>query len=159
MARPSEEGPSTKGTEPMSASPVTALKIEDQPDGTAWHTVTSEEVFALQHVDEHDGLSSAEVATGRARYAPTRMAEAKKEPRWKAFVRQYADPMQIVLVVAGIGSLYPIKQYGTALVILLLTLVNAMIGLRQEGKAATAVAALQKMMFIKAKVRRDGEIA
>ena len=31
-----------------------------------------------------------------------------------------------------------------------------MLGLHQEGKAAAAVAALQKMMIIKAKVRRDG---
>ena len=33
-----------------------------------------------------------------------------------------------------------------------------MLGLHQEGKAAAAVAALQKMMIIKAKVRRDGEL-
>ena len=33
-----------------------------------------------------------------------------------------------------------------------------MLGLRQEGKAAEAVAALQKMMIIKARVRRDGEL-
>ena len=31
-----------------------------------------------------------------------------------------------------------------------------MLGLHQEGKAAAAVAALQKMMIVKAKVRRDG---
>ncbi|HEY2814204.1 MAG TPA: HAD-IC family P-type ATPase, partial [Acidimicrobiales bacterium] len=89
---------------------------------------------------------------------PNRLAEPAKEPAWRAFVRQYADPMQIVLLAAGIGSLYPVKQYGTGLVILLLTLLNAVIGLHQEGKAAAAVAALQKMMFIKAKARRDGSI-
>ena len=33
-----------------------------------------------------------------------------------------------------------------------------MLGLRQEGKAAEAVAALQKMMIIRARVRRDGEL-
>ena len=33
-----------------------------------------------------------------------------------------------------------------------------MLGLRQEGKAAEAVAALQKMMIVKARVRRDGEL-
>ena len=86
------------------------------------------------------------------------MAEAKAVPRWKAFIRQYVDPMQIVLLAAGFLSFWPVKQYGTALVILGLTLVNAVIGLHQEGKAAAAVAALQKMMFIKAKVRRDGSV-
>ena len=33
-----------------------------------------------------------------------------------------------------------------------------MLGLQQEGKAAAAVAALQKMMIIKARVRRDGQL-
>src|SRR6187455_2273914 len=66
--------------------------------------------------------------------------------------------MQIVLLIAGIGSLYPLKELGTGLVLLFLTLFNAVLGLRQEGKAAEAVAALQKMMIIKARVRRDGEL-
>ena len=135
----------------------TADAATDEP--VAWHAVELAQVLALQEVDEHQGLTAAEAAARRERYGPNKLAEAPPEPRWKAFVRQYADPMQLVLLVAGIGSFYPIKQYGTAIVILGLTLLNALIGLRQEGKAAAAVAALQKMMFIKAKVRRDGEIA
>ena len=83
---------------------------------------------------------------------------ADVEPRWRAFVRQYRDPMQIVLLVAGIGSIYPLHELGTGLVLLFLTLFNAVLGLRQEGKAAEAVAALQKMMIVKARVRRDGEL-
>ena len=125
------------------------------PSAPAWHTVGLVDIFEHQGVDEHTGLTSAEVGARRDQYGPNRLAEAAKEPRWRAFVRQYADPMQIVLLVAGIGSFWPIKQYGTGLVILLLTLVNAVIGLHQEGKAAAAVAALQKMMIVKAKVRRD----
>ena len=80
-------------------------------------------------------------------------------PRWRAFVRQYADPMQLVLLAAGIGSLYPLRQPGTGILLILLTLFNAVMGLQQEGKAAAAVAALQKMVIIKAKVRRDGQLA
>ncbi len=67
--------------------------------------------------------------------------------------------MQIVLLVAGVISIYPVKQPGTGLVILLLTLLNAVLGLSQEGKAAAAVAALAKMMIVKARVRRDGALA
>ena len=40
-----------------------------------------------------------------------------------------------------------------------MTLFNAIMGLREEGKAAAAVAALQKMMIITARVRRDGQLA
>ena len=67
--------------------------------------------------------------------------------------------MQVVLLVAGIGSLYPLKEVGTGILLLLLTVFNAVLGLRQEGKAAAAVAALQKMMIIKARVTRDGQLA
>src|SRR5688572_23276799 len=100
----------------MSAATQTGLEPGPVADGTAWHTVTLADVFSLQHVDESTGLTSAEVTARRQRYGPNRLSEAKKEPRWRAFVRQYADPMQIVLVVAGVLSMYPIKQYGTALV-------------------------------------------
>jgi P-type Ca2+ transporter type 2C len=67
--------------------------------------------------------------------------------------------MQIVLLAAGIGSLYPLRQLGTGILLILLTLFNAVLGLHQEGKAAAAVAALQKMMIIMARVRRDGQLA
>jgi Ca2+-transporting ATPase len=67
--------------------------------------------------------------------------------------------MQIVLLVAGIGSIWPLHELGTGLVLLFLTLFNAVLGLNQEGKAAAAVAALQKMMIVKAKVRRGDELS
>ena len=104
------------------------------------------------------GLSSAEAASRLEQYGPNRFAEAAPEPQWQAFLRQYNDPMQIVLLVAGIGSIWPLSQYGTGAVLLFLTVFNAVLGMHQEGKAAAAVAALQKMMIIKAKVRRDGEL-
>ncbi len=67
--------------------------------------------------------------------------------------------MQIVLLVAGILSIWPVGQVSTGVLLILLTLLNAYLGLNQEGKAAAAVAALQKMMVVKARVRRDGELA
>ena len=96
--------------------------------------------------------------SGSSSTARTRSLPPQTEPRWRAFVRQYRDPMQIVLLVAGIGSIWPLHELGTGLVLLFLTLFNAVLGLNQEGKAAAAVAALQKMMIVKAKVRRGGEL-
>jgi P-type Ca2+ transporter type 2C len=124
----------------------------------AWYARTGDAVAAAFGVDPAAGLGGAEVESRRAKYGPNKFAEAAAEPRWKAFVRQYRDPMQIVLLVAGIGSIYPVKEYGTGIVLILLTVLNAVLGLNQEGKAAAAVAALQKMMIIKAKVRRDGRL-
>jgi P-type Ca2+ transporter type 2C len=124
-----------------------------------WFLLGGDEAAAKLGVVPDSGLTGDEAAKRLQQYGPNRFAEAKQEPRWRAFVRQYRDPMQIVLLVAGIGSLYPIKEYGTGILILFLTLFNAVLGLRQEGKAAEAVAALQKMMIIKARVRRDGKLA
>ena len=93
----------------------------------------------------------------RQRFGPNKFAEGKREPRWRAFLRQYADPMQIVLLVAGIVSL-PDRAGPTGRLLIILTLVNAFMGLNQEGKAAKAVAALPGMMLVKAKVVRDGQV-
>src|SRR5688572_28034422 len=133
----------------MKAATAQTLASPPEEAGPPWHTVDASELFALLSVDERVGLTSTEAASRRSLHGPNRLAEGAKEPRWRAFLRQYADPMQIVLLAAGIGSIYPVKQYGTGLLILALTLLNAVIGLHQEGKAAAAVAALQKMMFIK----------
>jgi P-type Ca2+ transporter type 2C len=125
----------------------------------AWHTLSAEEVLRAEGADGQRGLSSAEAASRARRFGPNKLAAAKAEPRWHAFGRQYRDPMQIVLLAAGIGSLYPLRQLGTGILLILLTLFNAVLGLHQEGKAAAAVAALQKMMIIMARVRRDGQLA
>ncbi len=125
---------------------------------TTFHVLSVPEALKIENVDQKQGLSNTEAASRREKYGPNRFAQAKKEPWWRAFVRQYADPMQIVLLVAGLGSLYPLKQWGTGVMLLALTLLNAALGLQQEGKAAAAVEALQKMMIIKARVRRDGTL-
>lgn len=125
---------------------------------TAWHALTPEEALARQQVDPEAGLSSAEVTSRRTTFGPNKFAEAPREPRWQAFLRQYRDPMQIVLLVAGIVSLFLPGQFMTGVLLILLTLFNAMLGLSQEGKAEASVAALAKMMVVKARVRRGGEV-
>lgn len=137
------------------AAPIEVPVFSGQP---LWHTLTSSQALDAAGVAEQQGLSSTEAAARAERFGPNKFAEAKTEPRWRAFIRQYADLMQIVLVAAGILSLYPLRELGTGLLLLFLTLFNAVLGLRQEGEAATAVAALRKMMIIKAKVKRDGQL-
>jgi len=123
-----------------------------------WHTLGADQVLHSEGVDEQHGLSSAEAAARAQRFGPNEFAAGRTESRWHAFLRQYRDPMQIVLLAAGIGSLYPLKQLGTGILLILLTLFNAVEGLHQEGKATAAVSALQKMVIIKARVRRDGQL-
>src|SRR4051794_29103034 len=131
-------------------SPTTTATTE----APTWHMLPQEGVAQALDVEPERGLTSEEAPSRLARYGPNRFAEAKTESRWHAFVRQYEDPMQIVLLVAGVISIYPVKQTGTGIVILLLTLFNAALGLQQEGKAAAALAALGKMMNVQAPVPR-----
>ena len=137
---------------------VTEESEQTEQTAVAWYALQPGEVASRIGVDPTRGLPAAEAASRLASVGPNTFAVAAVEPRWRAFVRQYRDPMQIVLLVAGIGSIYPLHELGTGLVLLFLTLFNAVLGLRQEGKAAEAVAALQKMMIVKARVRRDGEL-
>src|SRR5690242_16681617 len=129
-----------------------------ESETSPWHVLDVPEVADRLAVDPTKGLSSAEVESRRRRYGSNVLEAGEQESRLTAFIRQYRDPMQIVLLVAGIGSIFPLKEYATGLVLLGLTLFNAVLGLQQEGKAAQAVEALQKMLIVKARVRRDGDV-
>jgi Ca2+-transporting ATPase len=122
-----------------------------------WYSLTPAEVASRLGVDPAAGLSAAEAAERLQKHGPNALAEAKKEPAWKRFFKQYKEYMQIVLVVAAVVSLL-IGQYRTCAGLLVLTLFNAWLGYNQEGKAAASVAALSKMMKTMAKVRRDGVV-
>ena len=137
------------------------LELQARTQRLPWHTLSAQQALRAQDVDARHGFSEAEAASWAApgRFGPNELARAKAEPGWHAFLRQYFDPMQIVLLAAGVLSLYPLRQLGTGLLLIFLTLANAILGLQQEGKAETAVAALQKMMIVTARVRRDGQQA
>ncbi|HET9345614.1 MAG TPA: cation-transporting P-type ATPase [Candidatus Limnocylindrales bacterium] len=126
---------------------------------TAWHALAPEEALSRQSVSVDAGLTTAEAEARRGRFGSNKFAEGAKEPRWQAFLRQYRDPMQIVLLIAGVISLFLPGQVPTGVVLIGLTLLNAAMGLNQEGKASASVAALQKMMVVQAKVRRDGSLS
>ena len=86
----------------------------------AWYALSPDEVATRVGVDPTTGLSAAEAASRLASVGPNAFVVAEVEPRWRAFVRQYRDPMQIVLLVAGIGSIYPLKELGTGIVLIFL---------------------------------------
>jgi len=125
---------------------------------TDWYGLSDEEVCRRLEVDPAVGLSATEVAQRRQRYGPNRLAEEAKEPAWQAWVRQYRDLMQLVLVGAAVVSIVALQDISTGVVVLGLTVVNALMGLHQEGKAAESVAALRQMLIMTASVRRDGEV-
>ena len=124
---------------------------------TNWHTLSIEETAQQLDVTPARGLSSAEAAQRVQQYGANQLAGKKKEPGWQAFLRQYQDFMQIILVGAAIINQIFTGQWGTTLVLLGLTILNAVMGLNQESKAEASLAALAKMMKNIARVRRDGQ--
>ncbi len=140
-------------------SDVETLPVRSAQEGSApWHALTAEETCARLDVDPRSGLDAVEVERRRAEHGPNKLAEAEKEPGWHAFLRQYRDLMQLVLLGAAIVSVAALQEVSTGIVIAALTVLNAVLGLNQEGKAAESVAALQKMLLIRAHARRGGEL-
>jgi P-type Ca2+ transporter type 2C len=123
-----------------------------------WYSLGIEDALLEERVDAANGLSQAEVEARGAEFGPNAFAAEKKKSAFQAFIDQYRDPMQIVLVVAGMVTLVILREWGTGLILLGLSLFNAFMGLSQEGKAEASVAALQKMLIVKTRVRRDGQV-
>ncbi|MGT2527044.1 cation-translocating P-type ATPase [Streptomyces nojiriensis] len=109
-------------------------------------------------MDPTVGLSTSRAAELLAAHGPNALPEEKRTPTWQRFLRQYRSYMQLVLLAAAAVSLL-IQEWTTAILLIVLTLLNAVIGLRQEGKAESAMNALQSMMKASARVRRDGREA
>src|SRR6187402_216395 len=138
---------------------MTATLTDPASDNSSvdWYALPADEVCRRLGVDPAVGLTDAEVAERRARYGSNRLAEAPPEPAWRAFLRQYKDLMQLVLVGAAVVSIVAIQDVSTALVVLGLTVLNALMGMHQEGKAAESVASLRQMLIMTANVRRNGQ--
>src|SRR3954469_13339517 len=126
---------------------------------TAWHALSPADALRQQGVDTDRGLTTADADARRAKVGSNAFAEAKKTSKIQQFTRQYADPMQLVLLVAGIICLFLPGQFYTGVFLLLLTVFNAWMAMNQEGKAEASASALANMMVVKAKVRRNGELA
>jgi len=128
-----------------------------EPQAPAWYALPHDEVAKLLDVDPAVGLSSAEAQRRLEQHGPNQLAGKPPEPGWRAFLRQYRDFMQIILVGAAVVNQLVTGQWGTTIVLLVLTLLNAVMGLNQEAKAEASLSALAKMIKNIARVRRDGQ--
>jgi Ca2+-transporting ATPase len=123
-----------------------------------WYSLDVDDVTRELAVDPGRGLSADEARSRLGTTGPNRLTAAKKESGFQAFVRQYQDFMQIVLLVAAAINQLVTGDTATTVVLAGLTVFNAIIGLRQEAKAEESVKALAQMMKTVARVRRDGEV-
>ena len=124
---------------------------------TGWHEAEASAVAQEFGVDFERGLSISEARSRLQSHGPNRLAGAKRESGLQAFLRQYRDFMQIVLLAAAVINLIVTGDVATSAVLAGLTVFNAVIGLRQEAKAEESVKALAQMLKTVARVRRDGQ--
>jgi P-type Ca2+ transporter type 2C len=144
--------PATEGSTPPTAGGTSTVAAPS----SRWYGMDLAAVAHALDVDPERGLSAEEARSRLATHGPNRLAAAKKESGFRAFVRQYQDFMQIILLVAAVVNALVTDDAGTTILLAGLTVLNAVIGLRQEAKAEESVAALAKMMKTIARVRRDG---
>lgn len=109
------------------------------------------------------GLSSDEAKKRLEEHGPNRLKEGEKVSLFSRFLKQLADPMIIVLLVAaalsGVTALYEGESLADVFIILFVVLLNAILGVVQESKAEEAIEALKTMTAATSKVMRDGVLA
>lgn len=133
------------------------------------HAKTPKEVWEHYQTDPDNGLTPDEAKKRLEEYGPNKLQEAKNSPFIIKFLKQFTDPMVIVLLIAALISLAIFivnKTRGEAadewidcIVILAIVIVNALIGSIQEQKAEQSLEALKKLSTPTCTVKRGGKIA
>ncbi|MCR4962849.1 MAG: HAD-IC family P-type ATPase [Firmicutes bacterium] len=101
------------------------------------------------------GLTGKEARRRLQQDGPNQLQSASGSSWLTRLSRQLLDPMVIVLCVAAAISAV-LNEWADSLIIVIVVLVNACLGLYQEGKAEKAVEALAAAAAPTARVLRDG---
>ncbi len=114
-----------------------------------------------------NGLSQSEAEARLATNGKNKLAEGKKVTMIQRFFEQLANPMIIVLLIAAAVNLATViidraqggnESFAEFIIIVAVVLLNAILGVIQEGRAEQAIAALKEMTASTCKVLRDGVI-
>jgi magnesium-transporting ATPase (P-type) len=121
------------------------------------------EVARTLRSDPDRGLRGQDAARRLAAEGPNEIRPAPPVPQWRRLLAQFQDPLIYLLLAAVLVSVGAWAVEGRrgwpvdAIVISLIVAGNAVVGLVQEARAETAVAALRRMSATTAAVVRDGE--
>ena len=122
---------------------------------------SSDEVLKEQESSEQ-GLSAAKAAERLAKNGPNKLAEGKKVTLLQRFLKQLADPMVIILIVAaaisGVIASIEGEAFTDVFIIMFVVVLNSVLGVLQESKAEKAIDALKAMTAATSKVIRDGHM-
>lgn len=117
---------------------------------------TASQVLKEMQVDQNNGLTASEAAKRLSEHGPNAFEEKKQKTKFQMFFSQLRDPMIYILFAAVVISAF-LREFGDAVIILAVILLNAIIGTVQESKAEKSLEALKKLSSPIALVRRDGK--
>jgi Ca2+-transporting ATPase len=104
-----------------------------------------------------DGLEAKEAAERLNTLGPNTLSINRTEPLPLTYLRQFKDPMILLLLASSVISMY-LGDVRTAIVLLALILFNTTIGFLQEHKAERLIESLEKLVVAKARVQRGDEL-
>jgi len=89
------------------------------------------------------GLDSQQAAALLEKYGRNELKEKKKQTMLQKLLAQFKDVMVLILIGASLVSAF-LGEYIDAVVIIAIVLINAILGVVQEGRAEKAIEALKK---------------
>ncbi len=117
---------------------------------------TAADTLRMLETDKDKGLTRREAMERRAKYGANRLESQEQKSLGQMIAEQLNDPLILILVVAMAISLM-LHELGDAVIIVTVVVLNAAVGIIQEGKAGKAVEALKKISSPQAVVLREGE--
>ncbi len=120
-----------------------------------WQALRKEEIFSKLKTSEK-GLKQQEVKKRLGFYGENKLPEGKKVTLLQIILHQLLNPLIFILVAAAVASV-AIGEGKDAIFIFLVIFINSALGTYQEFNAERSASSLQKLMKIKARVRREGK--
>jgi len=120
-----------------------------------WYNKGKREVLNELKTDLNHGLSSGEAEKRLDEFGRNELQEQTKKSFMSKLIAQFADFLIVILLIAAGVSAF-VGEKDDAFVILAIVVINAILGIYQEGKAEKSVEALQKLSAPNARVIRDG---
>ena len=122
-----------------------------------WYRQSKEELLLELESNIDSGLTNDEVNLRLEKYGPNDLKEEDKKSFLSKVIAQFSDFLILILIGAAIIS-FAVGESKDAIVIIAIVIVNALLGIYQEGRAEKALDALKKMSSPNAKVIRNGNI-
>lgn len=122
-----------------------------------WYKQGKDEVVKNLGTSIDKGLTDLEIQKRLEKYGTNELKEKQKEGLLSKIIAQFSDFLILILIAAALISIF-IGETKDSIVILSIVVVNAALGIYQEGRAERALEALQKITSPKAKVIRNGHL-